>query len=168
MEESMAQRRWMGICGSMTVLWLAVCVAPAVAVPHHDMGWGKEYKFKGYKGDSYKDHDYKDDDKGYKHHEYKSYGDKDYSKDYGGKDYGGKDYGDGKGYGGKDYGKGYKDHDGHHGKKCGYGYGYGKKDPDCDPPVATPEPTTLLLLGSTLAGFGLYASRRGRGQAKSQ
>jgi len=35
------------------------------------------------------------------------------------------------------------------------------RDPDCDPPVATPEPTTLALLGTSLAGLG-FASRRWR------
>jgi len=41
--------------------------------------------------------------------------------------------------------KKYKDDDD---KKWGY------KDSDCDPPVATPEPATLLLLGSSLAAAG--------------
>lgn len=61
---------------------------------------------------------------------------------------------------GKDWwGKSTKYHayGGHDSKKCGKKYG---KDPDCDPPVAIPEPGTLLLLGSTLAGLGMYARRR--------
>ena len=72
---------------------------------------------------------------------------KDYEKWPGGKDSWG------------DYGKSYKNHDD---KKWGYGYGKHDdwKDPDCDPPVATPEPATMLLLGSTLTVAGWYARRR--------
>ncbi len=72
---------------------------------------------------------------------------KDYEKWPGGKDSWG------------DYGKSYKDHDD---KKWGHGYGKHDdwKDPDCDPPVATPEPATMLLLGSTLTVAGWYARRR--------
>ncbi len=39
--------------------------------------------------------------------------------------------------------------------------GPGSYDPDCDPPVATPEPSTLLLLGGLLAGVGAV-TRRGK------
>lgn len=64
-------------------------------------------------------------------------------------------------YGWGDHDKKYKDHDD---KKWGHGYEYGKqddwKDPYCDPPVATPEPATMLLLGSTLTAAGVYARRR--------
>ena len=52
----------------------------------------------------------------------------------------------------------HKDYDGHEFVK--WGKGYWKDDPDCDPPVSSPEPGTLLLLGSTLAGVGVYARRR--------
>lgn len=34
------------------------------------------------------------------------------------------------------------------------------KDPDCDPPTATPEPATLLLVGTSLAGLGFVSRRR--------
>jgi PEP-CTERM motif len=57
--------------------------------------------------------------------------------------------------------------------KKGYGYHFKKKKKkdhdgcygDCDPPVATPEPATLILLGSSLAGLGVYAQRRRRPRA---
>jgi hypothetical protein len=47
-----------------------------------------------------------------------------------------------------------------------WGKGYGKYDPECEPPVPTPEPATLLLLGSTLAGVGAATRWRARGQAR--
>ena len=58
----------------------------------------------------------------------------------------------------------------------GYGYHFKKKKKkdhdgcygDCDPPVATPEPATLLLLGSSLAGLGVYVQRRRHPRADGQ
>jgi hypothetical protein len=55
-------------------------------------------------------------------------------------------------------------YDDDHEKK--WGKGYEKWDPDCDPPVSTPEPATLLLFGSMLAGLG--AARRWRGRRLDQ
>ena len=37
---------------------------------------------------------------------------------------------------------------------------FGKNDdPYCDPPVSTPEPATILLVGTTLTGLGLVRRR---------
>ena len=129
----MAQRWWMVLAGSVSIS-LLVGLGPARAVPHHDFdsGWGKGalYAKQGYDDDKYQKHD--------KHgKKYDEYVKKDYEK--------------------------WPDDD-----KGGWGddkqWGYGKhdywKDPDCDPPVATPEPATLLLLGSSLAAAGAYARRR--------
>ena len=107
-------------------------------------------------------------------HEYKGGGGKDW--------YGNDDWDDGYQWGDKkkkshEYKHEYKK-DGwgeHEPKKDWFTWGYGKedekwgagmhwgKDPDCDPPMAqTPEPGTLLLLGSSLAAAGV-AWRRRRG-----
>ena len=147
----MTQRLWMVLLGSVSVFCL-VGIGPAWAVPKYDIDTGSG------KGALYAKQDYGDE-------KYGKYGGGDeyqkqdkyskYSKNGGYEKYVKKDYEkwpDGNGWG--DYGKKYKEQDE---KKWGYGYG---KDPDCDPPVATPEPATMLLLGSALAAAGLYARRR--------
>jgi hypothetical protein len=144
----MAHRWWMKILGSMSVLSL-IGVGSAWALPTHeyDKGWGKgnlhdkdkhayekyDYEY-GHAGD-YKKHDR--DGKLGSHH--KSGWD-DLDKHWWGKL------------------QKHRDYDGHEFVK--WGKGHGNYDPDCDPPVSTPEPATLLLLGSTLAGFGVYPRRR--------
>ena len=129
--------RWsMVLFGSSLCL---VLVGPAWALPTHDydLGWGKsglhDKHAYGYAGG---------DDKYEKYGKLNSHPKKDHDLD--------KSW----------WGKLEKHHDygGYEFKK--WGKGYGKEDPDCDPPVSTPEPATLLLLGSTLAGFGVYARRR--------
>ncbi len=140
----MARHRQRVILGAISALSL-VFGASAEALPAHDydMGWGKS----GLHGKP-------------------EYGKPDYGKyDYGKHDY---DYGHSGGqekhgkYGkASNYKSGLDKYKGHE----GYGFvkwdkGYGQDDPDCDPPVSSPEPGTLLLLGSTLAGLGVYARRR--------
>jgi hypothetical protein len=136
--------RWsLGLVGGLSVLCL-VGLGSAWGVPHHDFdkSWGQGK------------HDYED-----------KYDDKHGKKGKGGHSYAKKDYdkwpqdddwGDLKKYVGeheyKSYGKP------HYGK--GYGkHKYGKDDPYY-PPVPTPEPGTLLLLGSSLAAAGVYLRRR--------
>lgn len=143
----MAHRPCRLIFGAMSVLSL-VFVASAWGLPSHDydMGWSK--------GGSHGKHDYEKSYEYEKHEKGKSQKHKGYHHDdfvKWGKGYG-KDEPD---YWGKSHKhKGWGDHD-----YVKWGKGYGK-DPDCDPPVSTPEPATLLLLGSTLAGLGVYARRR--------
>ena len=69
------------------------------------------------------------------------------------------------------------DWDDHEPKHDWFSWGYGKKDdkwyggkdwgkdPDCDPPLThTPEPATLLLLGSSLAAAGVAWRKRRRAE----
>lgn len=160
---TMAYRRWMVVVGSMSAFWMVV-IGPAWAVPTHelDMGWGT--------GGLHDRHDYVRHGRKYGHAgeeaEHDRYGkvtshhEKDYERWHH------DDHSlwfldshwDGQG---KDRWGEFKkptDHDGQDFKK--WGHGVKKYDPDCDPPVPTPEPTTLLLLGSTLAGVGVYGRRR--------
>ena len=140
----MAQRWWMVLSGSVSIS-LLVGLGPAWAVPHHE---GALYAKLDYGDEKYGKYD--DDDKYQKSDKHGKKGkDSSYEKyaKHVKKDY--EKWPDDKGGWGDD-------------KKWGYGYGkhdYGK-DPDCDPPVATPEPATLLLLGSSLAAAGAYARRR--------
>jgi hypothetical protein len=130
-----AHRRRSVILGATFVLSL-VFVSAAWALPAHDydMGWGK--------GGLHSKPDYGKPDYDYGHSgSYEKHG----------------KYGNiGKHKSGLE--DKYKGHDGYDFVK--WGKGYGKDDPDCDPPVSSPEPGTLLLLGSTFAGLGVYARRR--------
>lgn len=148
-------RWWMVLMGSASLFCL-VGIGPVWAVPKHDfdMKWGKGplHAKQDYDDEKYGhvDHYQKYDKHGKKkgnNTSYEKYVKKDYEKWPDGKDKWG------------DYSKNYKDHDD---KKWSHGYGKHDdwKDPDCDPPVATPEPATMLLLGSTLAAAGVYARRR--------
>jgi hypothetical protein len=135
----MVHRWWMVIFGSVSALWLVV-VGPAWALPTHEYE-KHDYKY-GHAGDDEK-HDKKDYEKGQRNDHKFWFADSrwdDLDKDWGGKL------------------KKHKEYDGHDFKQ--WGKGPGKYDPDCDPPVATPEPGTLLLLGSSLAGVGVYVRRR--------
>jgi hypothetical protein len=130
----------MGLFGPVSVLWLAISVGPAWAVPIHEIQS---------KGDDHTTWAKGDDQKQYEsasHHE-----DGPSSFLHAGWDKEDKHWGNGK------YDKKDKDDDGY--SKCAYGYG---KNKDCEPPVAVPEPATLLLVGSTLAGLAVHASRRRR------
>jgi hypothetical protein len=40
---------------------------------------------------------------------------------------------------------------------------YDPKDPDCDPPVSTPEPASLFLVGTSMAGLAVARRLRQRG-----
>jgi hypothetical protein len=127
----MAQRRFRVILGAVSVM-SSVLVPSAWALPTHDygIGWGKGGLYDKHDSEKY------DDEYGGKFSSHQSgWGDLEWGKPK-------KE----KGYGGHDFVK--------------WGKGYGTYDPDCDPPVSTPEPGTLLLLGSTLAGLGVYARRR--------
>ena len=133
----------MVIFGSVSALWLVV-VGPAWALPTHDydMGWGKGGL---HDKQHYEKHDYEygragDHGKHDKYGKLSSLHNYDLDKNRWGKLE-------------KD-----KEYDSHDYQK--WGKGSGQYDPDCDPPVASPEPATLLLLGSTLAGVGVYSRRR--------
>jgi hypothetical protein len=136
----MAHRWGMVIFGSAFATWLVV-IGPAWALPtnDYDVGWGKGGLHDKH---DYEKHDYEPghaDDRG-KHDKYgklSSLHNYDLDKNRWGK---------------------HKEYDGHNFKT--WGKGPGQYDPDCDPPVASPEPATLLLLGSTLAGVGVYSRRR--------
>lgn len=117
--------------GTVSTLWLVV-VGPAWAVPTHDYKHEYQKQKQGY--------EYGDADNHKKHHKY-------------GND---EDFGLSNAWWGK--WEKHKEYGGHDFKK--WGKGHGEYDPDCDPPVASPEPATLLLLGSTLAGVGVYSRRR--------
>jgi hypothetical protein len=153
---TMAHRWWMVLLGSASMFCL-VAIGPAWAVPKHDfdMGWGKGAL---YAKQDYGDEKYGSDDEYQKKDKYGKKNKGSGSEKYVKKDY--EKWPDGKD-GGGDYTKKYKDNDE---KKWGYGYGKHDnwKDPDCDPPVATPEPATMLLLGSSLAAAGVYARRSRR------
>ena len=136
----MPHRWWMVFLASVSVLCL-VLVGPGWALPTHDYdrGWGK--------GGLHDKHDYEYGNAG---------GDENHDK-YGKlSKHHKKDYDLDKNWWGKL--EKHKEYDGHDFKK--WGKGHGQYDPDCDPPVASPEPATLLLLGSTLAGVGVYSRRR--------
>lgn len=141
-------RRCARILVAILVLPL-VLVASAWALPayDHDTGWGKA-SFQGKHG--YESYDYDhgqvgDDKKTDKYRKFSSHDTPGRWADL-----------DKHGWGKLEKHK--KDYNGHDFVKSGNGHGtYG---PDCDPPVSTPEPGTLLVLGSTLAGLGVYARRR--------
>jgi hypothetical protein len=134
----MMQPGWVGLLGSVA-FGLVVWIGPAFAVPSHeaDATWGKG----GHHG--------KDMYDGHGKHGHHGHSGK--ASAWGGSDkYWGDDLKKIKDY---KYLKSYKYDDGYQGKKCGYYQ-------DCDPPVAVPEPTSLLLIGSTLVGVGMYTRHR--------
>jgi len=146
----MAHPRRLLFFGLVSALGLVLIVGPAWALPTHEFhgGWGKGGSYNDY--DAGKHHKNGTDDKHHKndyekwHPDAKKLSFLDSRWHHLDKDW----------WGGL---KKLKDHDGHGFKK--WSKGHDKYDPDCDPPVSTPEPGTLLLLGSTLAGV-VYARRR--------
>jgi hypothetical protein len=126
-----------------SVCGIAVLYAgSAFALPHHSQDYkvGKSWS-EGY-GDSDRDDNHWGDKKSKESYKYKKddWGEHDAKKDW--------------------YTWGYgKEHEKWgHDKDWGWG-----KDPDCDPPMThTPEPGTLLLLGSSLAAAGVAWRKRPR------
>ena len=87
---------------------------------------------------------------------------KSWSEGYGDSDWNDEHWGDRKSKESHKYKKdGWEEHDKWgHDKDWDWGWG---KDPDCDPPMThTPEPGTLLLLGSSLAAAGVAWRKRPR------
>ena len=137
--------RWsLGLAGGLSVLCV-VGLGSAWGVPHHDFDKSWAYGKPDYE-DKYDDK-YGKKGKGYSYAK-KDYEKSSYDEDWGElKKYVGEHEYKKSSYGKPHYGKGYGKHK------------YGKDDPDY-PPVATPEPGTLLLVGSSLAAAGIYLRRR--------